>query len=358
MLLHLHPIRSEALTVGERTLIRWSLEDQVAIKLVEYTAAEWQLHRPMYIQDGREARLGGVTGAPDGQVFAMEQPNPQGWRRRNPCVLELRRWDDFSPMQAIPLPDSICELTSLDASPDGRWLVAETAARIFLVDRQTGNVSHVFYGGEYTFGLTFDPTSTVVAGVRSTDGGGSLRLWRLDPMGHSVPLPRSDWERHFAPQDLVSGSFVLTDMYGALDRTGIQGAHNDIGDAEGMASFTPDGRTIIFSVRSVYSRSSLDLSAYEVASGRRLWAAQGDDDLSSRPVFTSDGQRLIAPTWRGDLLVYRTESGMLEHRLSTGLSAPVRALALDHNGTTLWLATEGHLLPFQLWQYHLPPLDR
>ncbi len=350
MLLHLHPVRSEALTVSERALIRWSIEDQAAIKLVEYTSAEWQLHRPMYIQDGRETQLGGVTGAPDGQMFAMEQPNPQGWRRRNPCVLELRRWDDFSPMQTIPLPDSTCELTSLDTSPDGRWLVAETTARIFLVDRHTGSVSHVFYGGEYTFGLTFDPTSTVVAGIRSTAGGGSLRLWRLDPVERYVPHPRSDWERQFAPPDRVSGSVVLTDMYGALDRTDIQGPHCDIGDAEGTVAFTPDGRIVIFSVRSVYSRDNLDLSAYEVASGRRLWAAQGDDDLSSRLVLTPDGQRLIAPTWRGDLLVYRTENGILEYRLPTGLSAPVQALAFDHDGRTLWLATEDQLIPFQLRQ--------
>jgi len=81
-------------------------------------------------------------------------------------------------------------------------------------------------------------------------------------------------------------------------------------------------------------------------SGKRLWAVQSDDDLSPRFVFTPDGHYLIAPTWSGDLLVYRTDTGKLEHRLPSGLGA-VRALAFGHDETTLWLATEDCLTPYQ-----------
>ena len=113
-----------------------------------------------------------------------------------------------------------------------------------------------------------------------------------------------------------------------------------------QTGFSPDSSIVVFSVRSAYSPGKLDVSAYEVASGTRLWAVQGDDDLSSRFVFTPDGRYLIAPTWSGDLLVYQTDTGKLEHRLPSGLG-PVKAAAFDHDGTTLWLATEDLLTPYQ-----------
>ena len=314
--------------------------------MVEYISADWWLQPSVYIQDGRETHLGGITGAPDGATFAMEQPNPGRFRWNNSGVLVLCRWDDFAPVREIDLSDSWGEVTSLDASPDGRWLVTEAAGRICLIDWLTGDASHIIYGGTVTTGLTFDPTSTFVAGVRSTDGGGSLRLWRLDPADRYVPRPLAQWERGVAPPDHVRGSTALTDMYGPLDRTGVEVSLNDIGDAEGATGFSPDSSIVVFSVRSAYSPGKLDVSAYEVASGKRLWAVQGDDDLSSRFVFTPDGRYLIAPTWSGDLLVYQTDTGKLEHRLPSGLG-PVRAAAFDHDGTTLWLATEDLLTPYQ-----------
>jgi WD40 repeat protein len=248
-------------------------------------------------------------------------------------VLVLCRWDDFAPVHTIDPPDTWGEVTSLDASPDGRWLVAEAAERIYLVDRQTEEVSHVIYGDIFTTGLTFDPTSAFVAGARSADGGGSLRLWRLDPADRSVQRPLAKWERDVAPPDHVRGSAALTDMYGPLDRTDIADNLCDIGDAEGTAGFTPDSSIVVFSVRSAYSPGKLDLSAHEVVSGKRLWAVQGDDDLSSRFVFTPDGHYLVAPTWSGDLLVYRADTGALERKLPSGLG-PVKAVAFDHDGTT------------------------
>ncbi len=346
MQLHLHPTRPEALMVRGSSLTRWSLGHRPAAKMAEYTSVDWWLLRVVYIQDGREIQHGGVTGASDGVMFAMEQPNPGRFRCNNSGVLVLCRWDDFAPVRTIDPPDIWGEVTSLDASPDGRWLVVEAAGRICLIDRLTGDTSHIIYGGTLTTGLTFDPTSTFVAGVRSTDGGGSLRLWRLDPADRYVPHPLAKWERDVAPPDHVRGSMALTDMYGPLDRTGVAESISDIGDAEGTAGFTPDSGIVVFSARSAYSPGNLDLSASEVATGRRLWAVQGDDDLSSRFVSTPDGHYLIAPTWSGDLLVYQAHTGKLEQRLPSGLG-PVKAVAFDHDGTTLWLATEDLLAPYQ-----------
>jgi len=282
--LHLHPTRPEALTMRGSALTRWSLGHRPAARMVEYTSVDWCLLRAVYIQDRREIQNGGVTGAPDGEIFVMEQPNPQGFRRRDSCVLQLCQWDDFSPVRTVSLPNSLCELTSLDVSPDGRWLVAESAARIFLVDRVMGDVSHAIYGGSFTTGLTFDPTSTFVAGVRSTDGGGSLRLWRRDPPDLYVPRPLEDWERKFAPPDHVSGNAALTDMYGPLDRTDIAKYLCDIGDAEGTAGFAPDSSIVVFSVRSAYSPGNLDISAYEgpLVSGPGQYKAT----MTSHPVLS------------------------------------------------------------------------
>jgi hypothetical protein len=48
----------------------------------------------------------------------------------------------------------------------------------------------------------------------------------------------------------------------------------------------------------------------------------------------------------GDLLVYRSEDGVVLQRLPTNLSEPVQALAFDHEGK-LWLATEERLVQYQ-----------
>ena len=71
----------------------------------------------------------------------------------------------------------------------------------------------------------------------------------------------------------MSGSAALTDVYGSLDRTGVEVSRSDIGDAEGTAGFSPDSSIVVFSARSAYSPGNLDLSAHEVASGKRLWQA-------------------------------------------------------------------------------------
>src|SRR5260370_34847488 len=72
MLLHLHPTRREALTAGESTLTRWSLATNPAAKLVQISTAPCPLFDIVYLQDGRKATYGGVTGAPDGDLFALK----------------------------------------------------------------------------------------------------------------------------------------------------------------------------------------------------------------------------------------------------------------------------------------------
>ena len=184
MILHLHPTRREALTAGESTLTRWSLATNPAAKLVQISTAPCPLFDIMSLQDGCKATYGGVTGAPDGDLFALRHWNPQRPQRTDPCVIELRHWKDLPLAKTLTVPQAFGPLDSIGSSPDGRWLVMSTGTpeRIFLLDQQTGEVmSHHTTGGYLTTGLTFDPTSTFVAGVACHDAWGHLMLWRLDP---------------------------------------------------------------------------------------------------------------------------------------------------------------------------------
>lgn len=347
MLLHLRPGQLEALTVTETALTRWSLANHTATMLAQESTAPWEILRMMYLQDGQQVYLGAVACDPDGECFALERPRPWLSTEQEPCVIELRRWDDFMPSRSLALSGSLWELTSLAISPDARWIVAESGERIYLADYQAGSVSHCVYGSTWTTGLIFDPTSRFVAGVRSADGGGDLRLWRLDPVEHYVPRPLSAWEQDFAPPDRVTGGTALTDVYGPLDRVGVPWPDRDLADTVGQAIFTYDSRMVIFSLRSAYCPGGYELVAYEVATGRRLWCAHGPDYLSGQFVLTPDGHHILAPAWDGNLHMFDIETGEPMQKLFLGLTEPVRALAFDQDGKTLWMATEHALQPYQ-----------
>ena len=63
--------------------------------------------------------------------------------------------------------------------------------------------------------------------------------------------------------------------------------------------------------------------------------------------MTPDGHALLVPVKGSDLLVYCVEDGVFMQRLSTTLGKPIHALAFDHDGRTLWLATEDTLVHYQ-----------
>ncbi len=195
--------------------------------------------------------------------------------------------------------------------------------------------------------FAFDPTSTFVAGLSFADGGGCLKLWRLDPVERFVPRPeREEWpSRQRVPQDYVSGNMTLTLVHEDLDRTGIAWGDRDLA-AACVTAFSPDSRTVVFSLTSSYSQCGIELVAYEVLPGRRLWCARSEQISSGACAFTSDGRLLLVPVQGSELLLYSAQDGMLLQRLQSGCDEPVQALAFDHHGTTLWLAGEK-----ALWQY-------
>ncbi|MEO6891655.1 MAG: WD40 repeat domain-containing protein [Ktedonobacteraceae bacterium] len=184
MHLHLHPTRQEALTVDETTLTRWSLTTTPAIRLAQHSTVPFSVFPIVYRADGRKVLLGGVTGAPDGTFFEHQLLISETYPTLS--GIELRSWEDLSLARSFPIPQTKGWIQSLDASPDGRWLVIapDFPEQIFLLNRQTGEVMshHVLYNHcHFTTGLTFDPTSMYVAGISSHDGEGCLMLWRLDP---------------------------------------------------------------------------------------------------------------------------------------------------------------------------------
>ena len=347
MQIHLHPTRHEALTASETALTRWSLDTNPATILAQMPTAPESVFYHVYSPGGQLLTFGGVTGSPDGRLFAHQRFRPHPLRSLDPDVLEWRSFDDFSLVRTREVPGKRSGSPSLACSPDGRWLVLGQPGYIFLLDWQTGTESsRHFDGGDDTNGLAFDPTATFVAGLATDQSGGCLRLWRLDPAERFVLRPvRYDWWPEAPPQDVVCGPMALTLVHEQLDRTGIDGEWDLLG-TECLTAFSPDGRLVVFCLTGTSSWEK-ELVAYEVHSGKRRWCVRSAAERAGPCLFTPDGRALLVPVQGGNVEVYRAEDGALEQRWSCGLDKPTHALAFDHDGQTLWLATEDALTHYQ-----------
>ena len=249
------------------------------------------------------------------------------------------------------VPDTGVEISSLANSPDGRWLVIGSwAERIFLLDWHTGEVSSHHAVAGYPGGLSFDPTSTFVAGLATIhDSRGHCTLWRLDPAERALVRPQGEeWWTCDEPPDQISGSMALSLVHWELDRTGLEWSDRDLADTDCQSAFSPDSRVIVFNPMNPHGNDiGLELVAYEVVSGKRLWCARRSEESQGPFIFAPDGSVLLVPMQGGEVLVYRVEDGALLQHLPTHLNEPVQALAFDHDGTTLWLATKEQLVQYQ-----------
>jgi WD40 repeat protein len=305
------------------------------------------------LQDGRFAISGGVTSAPDGQVFALKYTNPQKQKYTDPCMIELRSWEDLSLVKTITIPQAFGPFWSIASSPDGRWLVVATGnpERLFLFDRHTGKVmSHHALWGCVTSGLTFDPTSTFVAGYNGHGNWGHLMLWRLTAA--ESWFPRMEERPHDQAQkpDEILGSHALNLEHWELDRTGIAWPKYDLADTIGTTVFSPDSHLVVFRLISSYNTPCIDFVAYEVPSGKQRWCIQREstDGSGEYFTFTPDGQHVLICGQDNNLSMYRASDGMLQYYFPSGLHEPIRALAFDHDSTTLWLASGETLVAYEL----------
>jgi WD40 repeat protein len=244
------------------------------------------------------------------------------------------------------------QMTSLASSPDGRWLVLSSGFReqLFLLDWQTGAVlSQQNAYGYLISGLTFDPSSTFVAGLTCHENHGCCVLWCLAPTENFVSQPKETrWPPYVpVPQEVVSGGLALRVVHEALDRTDITWPQRDLADTLCQTAFSPDSKLVFFNPMHLeYSGCGLELVAYEVSSGKRLWYASHESANTGSFILTPDGTFLLVPMEDSHLFVYRVADGMLEQDLPTGLNEPIQALAFDHDGK-LWLATEEQLVQYQ-----------
>ncbi|HEU5376951.1 MAG TPA: WD40 repeat domain-containing protein [Ktedonobacteraceae bacterium] len=353
MRLHLHPTRREALTVSETTLTRWSLAGRFPSKLRQVSTAPHSLLDLIILQDGRLAISGGVTGASDGDLFALQSIDSQKQKPTDPCVIELRHWEDFSLAKTFTIAQAFGPLDSIDSSADGRWLVVGIGApeRIFLLDRQTGEImSHHAVGGYKITGLTFDPTSTFIAGIACHDNWGQLFLWKLT----SAEYFQSHWEEDQSsgafPPNLGKGACSLKVEHWELDRTGVAWPKNDLADTIGTTVFSPDGHLVVFRLLSFYNTPFVDFVAYEVPSGKQRWhiRRESDEGFGECFAFPPDGQYVLICGQDNTLSMYRASDGTLQSHFPSGVREPIQALAFDHDGTTLWLASGETVIPYLL----------
>jgi WD40 repeat protein len=351
MQLYLHPTRHEALTATDTTLTRWSLATNPPTILAEMPTTPESVFTRSYDRYGRIHTRGGMAGSPDGKFFALEQLRSNKYWSQDPPVIEWRSIDDFSLARTSTISNTCCEIASLASSSDSRWLVLACSGQIVLLDWQTGEIiSRHATRGYSISGLTFDPTSTFVAGLSCNDTWGFLMLWRLDPVARFVRRPPvKDWPTgEFVQQDEVSGSMALTLVHESLDLEDIDWPDGEtLADTTCRGAFSPDSQIVVFSLYATYSGCGPELVAFEVPSGKRLWRARSEGENPGPVVFSPDGSVLLVPGQDGDLLMYRVEDGTLVQRLPTNLGEPVQALAFDHDGKTLWLATEEQLVQYQ-----------
>lgn len=372
MQLHLHPTRHEALTASETVLTRWSLESSPASILAQYTTAPESVFRPSYSPASPQSLYRGITSSPGEDCFVHRHLTPTTPGHFDfSCDLAWRSWDDLSLVRTRLRPPTFGRLNSLACSPDGRWLVMEciehtshapgvspNVERLFLLDGHTGEViSRHDINAFYASSLAFDPTSTfVAASLCSYDGESLLTLWRLTPAAQFIPRPATSYyvNAHDYWQDEVSGSMALTLLKPELDQEDIKDqirlqdwSDLDIPSGEGLVIFSPQGQVLLFSLNGSLGGGECIMIAYAVPSGRALWRTHPPVESSGQAIFHPDGRTIFLPEQGGDLLVYRAENGALVQRLPTGLSKPVQALAFDHDGKTLWLATEEGLVQYQ-----------
>lgn len=351
MQLHLHPTRREALTVSEMTLVRWSLAGQLPSKLLEVSTAPHPLLDIMILQDGRLAISGGVTGAPDGDLFALQSVASQ--KPTDPCVIELRHWENFSRAKTFTISQAFGPLDSIESSPDGRWLVVGMGApeQIFLLDRQTGEImSHHAVGGYKITGLTFDPTSTFITGMACHDNWGHLMLWKLTSVEYFQSHLEEGQSSDAFPPNLGEGAYSLKVEHWEFDRTGVAWPKNDLADTIGTAVFSPDGHLVVFRLLSFYNTPFVDFVAYEVPSGKQRWCIrrESDEGFGECFTFTPDGNCLLLCEQDNMLSMYRADDGTFLSRFPLEAREPIQALAYDPDGTTLWLAGEETLIPCHL----------
>lgn len=346
--LYLHPTRHEALTLfqsltGPSLLTRWSLSTSPATPLRERTLPpEWT---PTYVNQNQQWYCsGGLTEPLFDGTFALVLPDSDTTK----SLLELCHWHDLSRASPLAFPTEVWGACNPVCSPNGRWVITSYNDGLRLFDRLSGEI----LGSSQTdrrcslIALACDATSRFVAGILQADVKSQLTLWQIDPIGHLTSPLAKGGNYDDSSLDQVKADAVISPFHSNLARS-LYELDDDFsyGDYIGSVAFSPDSRMVVFSLTNI---SHYFVVAYEVLSGKQLWLINQETDYPSPFIFVAGGKALLLTNTKGEILVYRCSDGSLLSRVSSGLSAPIEALALDHDRTSLWLATQKTLIRYPL----------
>ena len=307
-----HPQRPEAVTVAERaTLHRWALGEAPAV------VKGLQAHHPWFPD---------IAVDPQGEAFAVTTPEQ---------AIEWRRWDDLRVCGRVAIPtEGQSGWQALDLSPDGRWLaVAGSYEEVRLLDRSTGEVVAIEEAGERNDCVRFDPTSRLLATACSFQGGGHVRIDRIEG-GRLVPVAELGRSDHRTP------------------------GHRFV-DTLAHLAFSPDGRSLaLFETSAIYHEARPkgwrgDVVLYEAGSWTQRWAASVDAEATGdgrnlaqaghemgffTEVLFVDDETLACGATAGHVLFYRVADGTLLRRVRVHPEAPVMSLAMEPASRSLWAA--------------------
>ena len=307
-----HPRRTEALTVAEgAVLTRWSLDDTP---------------RRLASLQADHAWFSDLAVSSDGEVFAVTTPENR---------IELRRWDDLKPVAEVVCPtEGESGLVALDLSPDGRWIaVADSSEQVHLIDRATGEVVATGEAGERTYCVRFDRSSRLLATACSFQGGGSVRIDRIEG-GRLVPVTELDRSNRRTPGQRFVDTLVhlaFSPDGGSLALFETSAIHHDVrpkgwrGDVVfyEAGSWTPRWMT------SVDSKATGD---------KRPLAQAGHGMGFLTEVLFVDEETLACGATGGLVLFYRASDGKHLRRVQVHSAAPVVSLAREPAHRRVWAA--------------------
>jgi ankyrin repeat protein len=307
-----HPARPEAVTVAEHaTLHRWALGESAEILAGLQAPHAW---------------FNDAVIDPRAEVIAVGTPDE---------TVELRRWDDFERVAEFALPaEERHGIQALDLSPDGRWLaVADSREQLHLIERSTGRVVATTDAGERTHCLRFDPSSSQIATACSFQGGGSVRIDRIEGgrLVHVKDLPRSD-------RRTSSHQFVDTLPHLAFSRDGRRLAlfgTSAIGHDSRPRGWRGD--VVMYELGSKTPRWIASIDARMTGDRRSLGRAGHEMGFLTEVLFVDD-ETLACGATRGHVLFFRVTDGRLIRKVQVHPKAAVVSLALEPSRGVLWAA--------------------
>jgi WD40 repeat protein/DNA-binding SARP family transcriptional activator/energy-coupling factor transporter ATP-binding protein EcfA2 len=223
----------------------------------------------------------------------------------------------------------------LDVSPDGRRVIAgDNDVTIHLYDARSGDVLH-----SYSFGpvaadddvftkARFSPDGRLVAALAGNAEQELDPQWplvllsaeTLEPVTPQPTLPPMDGLRFDSLTFSADGHYLAAGIYGASYESDAFGLVWDLrapGRPPHKVAMTNGSQSVVLSPDGHTIFGQWPLTAYDVATGKRLWQRP---DLWGGPVFdTGTGPPIAAVTRTGDLLAFQHPGPDRSDRTTTTL---------------------------------------